>query len=128
MESELSRPASSSAALFLLLREEEIGGQAQLFSAYAVGSEGGSGVQWDFQLIPCVSLVNHGQIQRQIKGKLRHSGWTQDGGSFESETGTSWGLIDIAAATTFVYHLGETSGQESIAQILRTGALPIRGR
>lgn len=31
----------------------------------------------------------------------------QDGGHFESETGTSWELTAIAAATTFVYHLGE---------------------
>lgn len=57
------------------------------------------------------------QIQRQIKGILRHSGWTQDGGSFESETGTYWGLTDIAAATTFLYHLDKTSGQGSNAQI-----------
>lgn len=33
----------------------------------------------------------------------------QDGGHFESETGTSWELTGIAAATTFVYHLSETS-------------------
>lgn len=54
MEWELSRTASFSQALFLLLREAETArvGGGQLFSPYAVGGEGDGGVRRGLQLIP----------------------------------------------------------------------------